>query len=186
LFTPRSPKQETPAAYVVFEKTISVGAALDADCRAVLEIGAPDRGAHGLKRWAREHDEAVPQIGELQAKIDADMRLFDDKAHKEKALRLAMHGKEDEDGWTMVTKGAKKEEPAVKARGSSSLIRTSNGVGAKTKPDKKEKKDKELKNFYRFQIKDARKEQIAVLRQKFDQDKLKIKRMQENRKFRPY
>lgn len=177
---------ETPAAYVVFEKTISVGAALGVDCRAVLEIGAPDKSAHGLKRWEREHDEAVPQIGELQAKIDADMRLFDDKTHKEKALRLAMHGKEDEDGWTMVTKGAKKEEPAVKARGSSSLIRTSNGAGAKTKPDKKEKKDKELTNFYRFQIKDARKEQIAVLRQKFDQDKLKIKRMQENRKFRPY
>jgi len=50
----------------------------------------------------------------------------------------------------------------------------------------KHKKDRELKNFYRFQMKEARKEQIAVLRKKFDLDKLRVAQMRGDRKFRPY
>lgn len=51
---------------------------------------------------------------------------------------------------------------------------------------KKKKKTLELKNFYRHQIREAKREQLAKLREKFEEDKARIDRMKAARKFKPF
>lgn len=51
---------------------------------------------------------------------------------------------------------------------------------------KKKKKPLELKNFYRHQIREAKREQLAKLRTQFEEDKARIAKMKEARKFRPH
>ena len=57
---------------------------------------------------------------------------------------------------------------------------------AKAKNLKKKKKDTELKNFYRFQIREEKMKQLDQLRRKFDEDKKKVERMKATRKFNPF
>lgn len=52
--------------------------------------------------------------------------------------------------------------------------------------DKKKKKDTELKNFYRFQVREEKMKQLGQLRKKFEEDKKKVERMKATRKFNPF
>jgi ribosomal RNA-processing protein 7 len=52
--------------------------------------------------------------------------------------------------------------------------------------EEKGKKSKEQVDFYRFQMRQAKRERLADLRRKFMEDKAKIAKMKESRKFRPY
>lgn len=48
------------------------------------------------------------------------------------------------------------------------------------------KKQTELKNFYRFQMREERIAKLDSLRKKFEEDKAKVARMKEARKFKPF
>lgn len=50
----------------------------------------------------------------------------------------------------------------------------------------KAKKDTELKNFYRFQIKEQKVQELDSLRKKFAEDKERVAKMKEQRKFKPF
>ncbi len=50
----------------------------------------------------------------------------------------------------------------------------------------KKKKQYDLKHFYRFQIREEKLQQLELLRKKFDEDKAKIQKMKESRKFVPF
>ena len=51
---------------------------------------------------------------------------------------------------------------------------------------KKSKKQTELKNFYRFQIRQEKVEQLEELRKKFEEDKQRVTAMKDARKFKPF
>lgn len=51
---------------------------------------------------------------------------------------------------------------------------------------RKKKKQLELKNFYRFQIRQEKVEKLEELRQKFEEDKQRVALMKESRKFKPF
>jgi ribosomal RNA-processing protein 7 len=59
-------------------------------------------------------------------------------------------------------------------------------MGDKPKNRKRKKKNTELKNFYRFQIRDDKMKQLDVLRKKFEEDKERVIKMKEARKFNPF
>eukprot|EP00039_Didymoeca_costata_P004896 m.76929 g.76929 ORF g.76929 m.76929 type:complete len:241 (-) comp12591_c0_seq1:1825-2547(-) len=158
------------AAYVVFKKVASAKKAMNFEEGKQSTLPKVRKGKFGLEKWLSQARAERPDPEELQKTIDADLNQFDNEKEKEKALRLAKHGQEDEEGWTMVTRGGKHE------------LETGGTSVAKKRP----KKERELQNFYRFQMKEARKEQIAVLRRKFDLDKQRVAQMKGERKFRPY
>ena len=51
---------------------------------------------------------------------------------------------------------------------------------------KKMKGSDELKDFYRFQMKEGRKRNVEALREKFQEDLRKVKKMKEDRQYRPF
>lgn len=48
------------------------------------------------------------------------------------------------------------------------------------------RKNKELQNFYRHQIREEKREKLITLRKKFEEDKQKIAKMIAQRKFKPF
>jgi ribosomal RNA-processing protein 7 len=48
------------------------------------------------------------------------------------------------------------------------------------------RKEKELHNFYRHQVREDKREKLVNLRQKFEEDKAKIAQLKAQRKFKPF
>lgn len=64
---------------------------------------------------------------------------------------------------------------------------TSRKAGApRSRKTKTGKKSTELKNFYRFQIKEEKIKELDSLRKKFAEDQLRVAKMKELRKFKPF
>lgn len=81
--------------------------------------------------------------------------------------RKKQEQKDIEEGWTVVKK------------------RKTNTDDDLPKKNKKKKKT-ELKNFYRFQFREEKRNRLAQLREQFEKDKEKIRKMKEQRKFKPF
>lgn len=61
----------------------------------------------------------------------------------------------------------------------------SHSIAVKKMNQKKANKP-ELKNFYRFQIREEKVKQLDQLRKKFEEDKKKVEKMKATRKFNPF
>ena len=70
----------------------------------------------------------------------------------------------DEDGFITVTRKVERDEP--------------------TAPKKNKAMD--LEDFYKFQKREQRNKRMEELRRKFEEDKLKVEKAKENRKFKPF
>ena len=59
-------------------------------------------------------------------------------------------------------------------------------VSQDSKAPQKKKKKKELVNLYPWQQRETQRQQIAELRQKFEEDKRRVAEMKARRKFKPF
>lgn len=57
---------------------------------------------------------------------------------------------------------------------------------AGSKRHQKKRKTTELKNFYSFQIKEEKMKQLDIMRKRFEENKNRIQKMKEQRKFNPF
>lgn len=103
-------------------------------------------------------------------KNEVELALEECKRKEEEALeeRKKREAEEKDDGWIMVKK---RKNPTDISE-----------IAKKTK----KKKNTELKNFYRFQFREEKRNRLAQLREQFEKDKEKIKKMKEQRKFKPF
>lgn len=142
--------------------------------------------------WGNNVADNVPSLG--SAWIAAHLQLsradkmqtkravhafFDDFNAKEKeAAELAkrLRNEPDDDGFVTVTRGGR-VAPASR----------NEAEEAKTRMlDRESKKKDEMKDFYRFQLRERRKKEQAALLRRFDEDRRKVNSMREKRgKFRP-
>ena len=125
----------------------------------------------GLQKWCEDYKKQYPNPEKVQGKVDNYMTEFDMKEAKEKAELERLANEPDEEGWTVVTHGKKNLGPAVERV---------------TKRERKKKQKKELANFYTFQQRESKREHIATLRRKFEEDKKKIELLRTARKFKPF
>ncbi|KAH7440990.1 hypothetical protein KP509_03G019700 [Ceratopteris richardii] len=146
----------------------------------VIEIEiAESEPAVGMKKWLSEYHNQRPGLHVLQQRIDefiADFEAREERARQERETAAA------EEGWTVVTrhKGRKKTTD------SESGI-TVGGIAPAAVENKQKKKTTETAlNFYRFQRREARRNEILELQQRFEEDKKKIVALRAARKFRPY
>eukprot|EP01031_Cornospumella_fuschlensis_P040515 gene40515-49384_t len=172
-------------AHVTFNKKASVKLALNAsnadyeeawlDARKKLGFIAQHnvvKTINQLRRaflWKREDPE------QWQARVDEEMREFEEDEERERREHQEAREKPDDDGFILVaSKNKRKRED------------DHNVHRGKTQRTRKNKKDTELKNFYRFQIKEQKMKQLDILRKKFEEDKEKVAKMKDARKFKPY
>ena len=141
-----------------------------------VTIETPDGKAVVRSLVAAHQAVCLPSTEALLAAADKAMQLFEKCEREEAARRLAgLQGDADEDGFVTVTYKRKNREQG----GGTSGLAASDGK-------KKRKKDQELKNFYRHQIREEKQDQLAELRARFEEDKARIAKLKDARKFSPF
>ncbi|KAF1592456.1 hypothetical protein FQV11_0009060, partial [Eudyptes moseleyi] len=164
-------------AYVVFRKPAGVQAAKALSQEGPLLISTESHPVKtGISKWIANYAASVVDQEELKAEVDAYMQDYDKKIAEEEAKAAKEEGVPDEEGWVKVTrKGRKPGLPRTEAANLRVLER-----------EKRKRARKELLNFYAWQHRETKREHIAQLRKKFEEDKQRIALMRAQRKFRPY
>ena len=86
----------------------------------------------------------------------------------------------DEDGFTIVQRSGGKYGRAATGVGASVGIAKAGFV------ENEKKKSTGLEDFYRFQLRERKREQLAQLRTRFEEDRKKVERLKGGRRFKPY
>ncbi|XP_063961803.1 ribosomal RNA-processing protein 7 homolog A-like isoform X1 [Lytechinus pictus] len=165
--------------YIVFDKSSSVTRAMKQIYKESFILsheGQADGPVTGYRKWCSEYESRWEDPKILQKKADDFMKEFDKRKQEEKELAKEEEGVPDDDGWVTVTR--KSTKPVV--------TRTERKQKRLQAKEKKKRQEKELMNFYRFQSRESKREHIAELRKKFEEDKQRIVQMRAARKFKPY
>ncbi|KAK6128770.1 hypothetical protein DH2020_037476 [Rehmannia glutinosa] len=131
----------------------------------------------GMKKWITQYHQSRPGIKVLQEKID-DFIMAHEAQEEQREEAQAEEG-----GWTVVVhhKGRKKTTEAETGIAVGSVAQ----AAVLDKMAKKKTKEVGI-DFYRFQKREAHRNEIMMLQSKFEQDKMRIQQMRAARKFRPY
>ncbi|XP_065303658.1 ribosomal RNA-processing protein 7 homolog A [Dermacentor albipictus] len=163
-------------AYVVFHKEASIRRALALSVSEPRVLFHEDcDNAVGMAKWCAEYKSTFMDAEEVQKEVDTYMADYDARLEEEKQRAKAMDGVPDDEGWITVTKYGKRP-----------VIPRTDAVNQKiSNAETKKRSQKELVNFYSFQIRESKMERIAQLRKKFEEDKRKISLMKASRRFKP-
>lgn len=153
----------------------------DVDANDVYQISSgEDDTSKGMKKWITEYHENRPGLNVLQQRIDDYITAHEARLEQEKKEREAQAA---EGGWTVVVhqKGRKKTTDAESGVTVGSVAQ--NSVGDKMS---KKKRNEVGLDFYRFQRREAQRNEVLMLQSKFEQDRKRIQQLRAARKFRPY
>lgn len=167
-FLPLDAQFSFKCAYLVFKTSRGLQNALK------LKQVASGPIKTGLQKWCDEYLANLPEPKRLQADIDAYIAAYDDRKEVENAA-AKQADQPDDDGWVTVTK---KTHPVIEKKESIFNRITQN--------EKAKRGKKELKDFYRFQMKDTKVKQLATLRKRFEEDKKKVEILRSSRRFKPF
>ncbi|XP_071797032.1 ribosomal RNA-processing protein 7 homolog A-like [Asterias amurensis] len=177
--SPSEKSQGFQFAFVVFEKSSSLLKAkqLPSMLSKPFLLSTENRPIlTGYKKWCSEYSRGRPNSEDLQKDIDDFMQDHDTKVHEAEKESEAQEGVPDDEGWVTVTR--KSAKPAV--------ARTEKNQRRLRAKERKKREKTELLNFYTFQMRETKREHIAELRKKFEEDKVKIAEMKAARKFKPF
>lgn len=134
----------------------------------------------GMNKWMTEYHRSRPGLEILQRQIDEFM------ISHEKQEREARQEREDrvtDDGFVVVKhhKGRKKTTDSE----SGTAVGSVSQAAVLDKMAKKKNKEVGI-DFYRFQKRDAQRNEVMMLQSKFEQDRKRIQQLRAARKFKPY
>ena len=149
-------------AYIVFDSSETADSALKLGYKKTGLLCKV--GPTGLTKWCADYAKCHTALTSLEAQATDFMAGYDKRKEEIEKHKQRLQ-KPDEDGWITITR--KNPKPVQGKR-------------------HRQKKKKELLNFYQFQLRESKRQQIAELRRKFEEDKQKVAEMKSKRKFRPY
>lgn len=134
----------------------------------------------GSKYFINKFNSKVLDIEELSQDVSESLINFN-KAEKE-SIESFRNQRElvDEDGFTLVVGSQRKTKAGIMGQQQQATAKAESEK-AQSKMKKKEKED-----FYRFQLRERKKEEMNELLRKFKADQEKVKSMREKKRFRPY
>ncbi len=121
----------------------------------------------GLKHYEAHHTIRYPSRKELLSSVDSYMSLYGQMEEARSREEAKKRQQPDEEGFITVTKGAR-----------GGVVRKED---AKELGEKQKGKEKGIENFYRFQMRERRKEQQGELMRKFEEDKRRVEEMRKRR-----
>ncbi|CAG9950565.1 unnamed protein product [Clonostachys rosea f. rosea IK726] len=128
-------------------------------------------------RWLSSHLQ-LNRVDKAETKraVHAFFNTYNRKEKEAAELAKRLRNEPDEDGFVTVTRGADRLQLAAMR-----LRRPSRGCW-----EKQDKKKSDMKDFYRFQLRQRRRTSIRALLRRFDEDRKKVDAMREKRgKFKP-
>eukprot|EP00956_Cyclotella_meneghiniana_P021024 scaffold37788_cov57-Cyclotella_meneghiniana.AAC.2 len=156
------------------------------DKEAMSEIRAP-RGIHAIvQKYKLSAYRHMPRQ-QLMELCNATMSSYEQSEAEAEARAKRLAEEPDEDGFITVTHGS--STPSFGAELETTQHQVGRGKGSKR--NRKRKADNrhgggEFSDFYKFQWKEKKKQEMSDLKTKFQDDLEKVKRMKEERAFRPF
>ncbi|KAI9677182.1 MAG: Ribosomal RNA-processing protein 7 [Trizodia sp. TS-e1964] len=123
----------------------------------------------GSARYLKHHYLSYPAVDVLQTSIDKFMTQFAAAEVARADMLKRQRNEPDEDGFVKVTRGGRVPPPR--------LVNDEE----KKRLEKEKGKDKLLKDFYRFQMREERKAKADEMVRKFDEDRKRIREMKQRR-----
>ncbi|XP_042201948.1 ribosomal RNA-processing protein 7 homolog A [Callorhinchus milii] len=164
-------------AYVLFKRPAALKSVQSLSLRDPWALStASEPVPTGLQKWISDYASKIVDAGELQSEVDQFLQKYDEQVAKEEAQAETEDGVPDEDGWVKVTRRGRR--PGIPRTEASNL--------RAAQKEKRNRARRQLLNFYTWQHRETKREHIAQLRKKFEEDKQKITLMRAQRKFRPY
>ena len=121
----------------------------------------------GLKRYGAHQALCYPSRQELLSSVDSYMSAYGRLEEARSREEAKKRQQPDEDGFITVTKGAR-----------GGVVRKED---AKELGEKQKEKEKGIENFYRFQMRERRKEEQGRMMRQFEEDKKKVEEMRRRR-----
>ncbi|XP_061363464.1 uncharacterized protein LOC133307060 [Gastrolobium bilobum] len=139
-----------------------------------------DDCSKGMKKWIMEYHQNRPGLEVLQHQIDNFVTAHEAKLEEERKEKETLAA---EGGWTVIVhhKGRKKTTDSESGIAVGSVAQ----AAVENKMAKKKHKEVGL-DFYRFQKREAQRNEIMTLQSKFEEDKKRLQQLRAARKFRPY
>ncbi|KAI9475835.1 MAG: SSU rRNA processing protein [Benjaminiella poitrasii] len=135
----------------------------------------------GFRRYILAYELSRPNPIDLQQEVDSYMMKFKADEYQKEREKLERMNKMDEDGFTVVVhhKRSKTTDGTIQ-------VGSISAEAAEIQKEYQQKKKKELVNFYRFQMREQKQNELTELRKRFEEDKEKIAKLKQSRKFKPY
>ncbi|CAK7202578.1 hypothetical protein SEUCBS139899_005302 [Sporothrix eucalyptigena] len=136
-------------------------------------LGAPWLAGHNRMNYPNRED--------LRESVDAFFALFNQQEAEAAELARRLRNVPDEDGFVTVTRGT----TGGASRGGAARQQEAALARAKQLA-KQERQRQDMTNFYRFQLRERKKEEQLELQRKFQEDRKRVAAMREKRgKFKP-
>ena len=144
----------------------------------VWGAGVPEQDWTLGSAWMRSHVRLTyPDEAAVGAAVDAFFTVYNRREREAAELAKRLRSEPDEDGFVTVTRGGGRTAPAKREEAEEARRRM---------VEKADKKREELSNFYRFQLRERKKEEQYELVKRFEEDRKRVDAMREKRgKFRP-
>ncbi|KAJ1969614.1 hypothetical protein IWQ62_000504 [Dispira parvispora] len=133
----------------------------------------------GLDRYLAAYAHARPLPDVLQKDADEFMDKFYDIEKQRRQALAELRSAPDEDGFVTVTRRKGRSTVSVAGNISAPVVGFSDAQTLKPK-------NHQVLDFYSFQTRQAKRNQLIELRQKFEKDKERIAELKVARRFRPY
>eukprot|EP01105_Mastigella_eilhardi_P021565 TRINITY_DN5231_c0_g1_i1.p1 TRINITY_DN5231_c0_g1~~TRINITY_DN5231_c0_g1_i1.p1 ORF type:complete len:280 (-),score=87.11 TRINITY_DN5231_c0_g1_i1:87-866(-) len=192
------PPDNFPFAYVVFSTSEALAKALLLEPKDVEGKADCELGQMGVALWESQNRImfAGGQQREVELQRDADKYVAEFARRRQGEMKAGQRAasKPDADGFTMVTYSDKRKSKTVGEVGaedgdarvpSKKRLNRASQEAVQRRAHRKGRQSVML-NFYRFQQRQQKKQQLDVLRQKFEADKERITKLKQKRAFRPY
>ncbi|EMG50870.1 hypothetical protein G210_0252, partial [Candida maltosa Xu316] len=129
--------------------------------------------------YLNKYQQQILDPAKLSEEVSQALIDFDKAEQKSMEELQQQKNLVDEDGFTLVVGSHRKTKAGI--LGKQKLAATVESEKAKSKMKSKEKQD-----FYRFQLRQRKKEEMNELLNKFKMDQEKVRLMREKKRFRPY
>jgi ribosomal RNA-processing protein 7 len=160
----------------------------DADSEEDESDDEPAKTKSGIHAVAERYRASCHQMtrSQLLEECNAVMQAYEDAEGKKKRAQETAKTLPDDDGFVTVNYST---AVGSKSELEDSMMSTAPNRRKGGKRNRKKKQAmgaEELKDFYRFQRREGRKRSLEDLRHQFDEDLRKVKRMKDERQYRPF
>jgi len=173
-------------AYVVFLDSSSIDRAL---ARLQPRPWPPsealsDDEPSGLSHFIALYDSLRPPLDAIRAHADSAMEVYEYEQEKSRQKSKYRKGEAvvDEDGFTLVTRGGAYGKTL--GGGVAVASKKFHQTGQTGRKRRKEKKEKD--GFYAFQKAEKQRQELLNLKKKWEEDKVKVEKLKQSRRFNPY
>jgi ribosomal RNA-processing protein 7 len=160
---------DSASATRAFARAVRGGAPLDPPASLARAVG--------LEAWVADFRDARPGMETTRARIDDWFLRFEEEERNR--ANASAKASADDDGWTVV------EAKRGRRKTSDGEGVTVGSIRAASADLRRKPGPVPAEHFYRFQLREKRREELCELRAKFTLDKARVAKLKASRKFRP-